>query len=356
VSPMAIDIHGGLDPVELRSLGIDPARMVDFSASINPLGTPAVVRKAVASVDYAAYPDRRCHALRQALSERLEVQPGQILVGNGSTELIHLLARVCLGRNVQAFLFIPTFGEYEASCRAIGAAASVAVAAEAAGFRWDLDRAREDIRVQHPRLVFLCNPNNPTGAYLSRAEVEEIARAVGDNGLLVLDEAYVSFTEGAWDSRPLLGLGNVVLLRSMTKDYALAGLRLGYMLAPPPILEKTSGLQPSWSVNGAAQAAGLAALETRSYLDRAREIVKESRAYLEREFSALGLAVVPSAANFLLVKVGDAASLRLKLLRKGVCVRDCTSFGLPQHIRVGVRKLGECRRLVAAVEEALAHE
>jgi len=343
-----------VDAAELRALGIDPAVVVDFSASINPLGPPPRVREAVERVDFAQYPDRHCQALRDALSARLEVEPDEVLVGNGSTELVHLLARAYLGKGKRAFLFTPTFGEYEAACDVVGAPFSVSIASEAAGFQWDMEKALEAIHAQRPRLVFLCNPSNPTGVYLSRAAVERVATAVQETGLLVLDEAYLSFTDGAWDSRSLLDLRNVVLLRSMTKDYALAGLRLGYLVAQPDVVSRVRQLQPSWSVNAMAQAAGLAALGSEEYLEEARQVISQSKRYLLREISSLGLEVAPPSANFLLVKVGDAAALRLKLMKLGFCVRDCASFGLQDYIRVGVRKLGECRRLVAALKEVLA--
>lgn len=354
MSPPLLPVHGGLDPVELESLGVGLDSVVDFSASINPLGPPPGVREAVAEVDFAVYPDRHCHALRQALSQRLEVDADHILIGNGSAELVHLLARAYLARDRSAFIFAPTFSEYEAACRTACAQIWNEAADEASGFQWNMDRVLSAVGDRHPCLVFLCNPNNPTGVYLSHATVEKIARSIQGGGLLVLDEAYVSFTEEAWDSRRLLHLGNVVVLRSLTKDYALAGLRLGYMLATPRVVEEVRQFQPSWSVNAIAQAAGLAALDSGEYLDQARVVIGQSKAYLERELCSLGLEVAPKAANFLLVKVGDAAALRLRLLKGGLCVRDCTSFGLPQHIRIGVRRLEECRQLIAALQEVLA--
>jgi histidinol-phosphate aminotransferase len=347
-------VHGGLDPGELAALGLDPKGILDFSANVNPLGPSPRVWEALAGVDIAAYPDRECRALRQALSVWLGVGPDAILVGNGSTELVHLLARALLHPGESVVVLAPTFGEYEAAARLAGAAVQEVRAEEEAAFQWDVEAAARLVANVRPRLVFLCNPNNPTGVYLAKGAVARIAGAMGDEALLVVDEAYIAFVEGAWDSRALLQRPNIVLLRSMTKDYALAGLRLGYALGPPPVVETLRRHQPSWSVNGAAQMAGLAALADPGHLDRAREEVRRGKAYLLAELGALGLRAIPSAANFLLVKVVDAARRRRQLLKRGVCVRDCTSFGLPDHMRIAVRTVSECQTLIAALREVLA--
>ena len=346
-------VHGGLDLAELRSLGIRESEVLDFSANVTPLGPLAAVRDAAASVDLSVYPDRQCLALREALAARLRIGPEQILVGNGSTELIHLLARAYLCEGQRSFIFAPTFGEYEAACLLTGATVQDFVAHEADSFHWDLDAAVAEISAQRPRLVFLCNPNNPTGVYLDAADVDSIARAAQGSGLLVLDQAYIPFTLETWDPEPLLALGNVVLLRSMTKDHALAGLRVGYMLSSSQVVERVRRLQPSWSVNAVAQAAAVAALENEQHVGRARDMMRQARAYLEGQLRSMGVPILPSAANFLIAKVGDATGVRLSLLKRGICVRDCTSFGLPQYIRIGVRKLDDCRKLTAVLRETL---
>ncbi len=335
--------------------------MVDFSASINPLGPPSCVWEAMARVDLSSYPDPECTALREALSGRLGVGPECITIGNGSTELIHLVARGCLGPGAagssRVFILSPTFGEYEAACRLAEADMTFLPADEGRGFQWDIDHICRVIRDERPGLVFVCNPNNPTGVYLEESAVSSLAEAVGGNGLLVLDEAYISFVDEAWDALAGLGISrdinNVVLLRSMTKDYALTGLRLGYGVASEQVSRLMSAYQPGWSVNSLAQAAGLAALSDDAHLEKARECVRQGKAYLRRELTVLGLRVLPSAANFLLVDVGDAAEVRAGLLRQGVCVRDCASFGLPQYIRVGVRAIPDCRRLVDGLKDVI---
>lgn len=347
-------VHGGLDEAELRDYGLRPEEVLDFSANINPLGPSPLVRQAAAAADLSSYPDRDCLTLREALADRLGVAIDQLLVGNGSTELIHLLARSRLRPGDRCLIFAPTFGEYEAVAAASGAEVHCLAATEAHGFRWPINKAASSIEELQPVLVFLCNPNNPTGLYLEREAIEQIAAAVGERGLLLLDDAYASLADSPWDATRLLGSGNVAILRSMTKDHALAGVRLGYLVAQPEVIGGARALQHAWSVNAVAQAAGLAAIRDEAHVAAAREVIREGKAYLCAELGALGLAVSPSATNFLLVRVGDGAGVRRALLRRGLAVRDCASFGLPEYIRVAVRAREDCTRLVRALREVLA--
>ena len=166
----------------------------------------------------------------------------------------------------------------------------------------------------------------------------------------MLDEAYLPFVMRPWSSNSLIESGNVVIFHSMTKDHALAGVRLGYALAPEAVVAKIKQLQPFWSVNAIAQAMGLAALEDDDHVRKGREEVFAAKAYLEKEITQLGLTAIPSSANFILVKVGDAPSMRRQLLRHGLCVRDCTSFGLLQYIRISIRTLAECKHLAEGLK------
>ena len=357
--PAVRPIHGGVRPAQIRSLGLRPEQVLDFSASVSPIGPPEGVWDALRKVDLASYPDPQCLELRESLCCHLSkaVSPEHILVGNGSTEIIHLLARAYLSPpragTVNTMLQLtPTYGEYEGACRLAGAVTSNAAAKPCPWFRWDMAEVASQVTRERPSLVFLCNPNNPTGVFLDSREIETLAQAVAaTGGLLVIDEAYISFVEDAWDSLGLALGSNVVMVRSMTKDYALTGLRLGYALASEQIIARLAAFQPDWSVNGLAQAAGLVALADTNYLSRARKAVTQAKEFLADRLAGLGLTVHPSSANFLLVNVGDGGFWHDNLMRRGIFVRDCTSFGLPEHIRVGVRSLDDCRRLVEAMEE-----
>ena len=355
-------IHGGVKPSQLRALGLRPEDVLDFSASVSPIGTPDGVWDAMRQVDLGAYPDPGCLELREALSAHLPPFQGKpipierIMVGNGSTEIIHLLARVYLtsaSPEIQPSVLqlTPTYGEYTGACRQAGATVSSLEATASPMFCWDIGEAVQRIVQERPRLVFVCNPNNPTGVYLSRQDIEPLAEAAAACGaFLLIDEAYLSFVGDPWDAMSLPSLDNVILLRSMTKDYALTGLRLGYAIASEDVIASLEALQPDWSVNGLAQAAGLAALADTGYLPRAREAVEQTKDFLSDRLDRLSLTVHPSAANFMLVNVVDATLWHDNLMRLGLFVRDCTSFGLPQHIRIGIRSMADCQRLLEGME------
>ena len=355
-------VHGGIRPAQLRALGLNPADALDFSASVSPLGPPPALWAALQQVDLTAYPDPECLELREAIRRHTGASLDSILVGNGSTELIHLLARAYLSpprpdcRNA-ALILTPTYGEYAGAGALAGAEILTLDARRDQGFSWDLEQAAAVIQSRRPALVFLCNPNNPTGVYLSQEEALALAQAAAQTGaLLVLDEAYISFVADSWDALSLLdgdcGIADaLVILRSMTKDYALTGLRLGYSLAAPSVTAQLADWQPDWSVNALAQVAGQVALADPDYISQARAAVTAAKAYLTGELTALGYAVFPSAANFLLVSVGNAAALREQLMLRGLFVRDCASFGLPDCIRIGIRPLPDCQRLIDALKE-----
>jgi histidinol-phosphate aminotransferase len=353
--------HGGVSDAELAELGLRRDEVIDFSTSTNPLGpSPAAVAAARAAV-WTHYPDDRAAALRRALATAAGVAEDEVVVANGSAELIWLLALAFLDPGEAAVVVGPTFGEYARAVRIVGGVVQEYRARPEEGFAVDVAAVAERARTVTARLVFLCNPNNPTGVLLPSPAVAALARAARDT-LIVVDEAYMPFVDepppghpsatsvalGTPPPAPLLALGNVVLLRSLTKDCAMPGLRLGYALAPAPVADALDRVRPAWSVNAVAQAAGLAAIGDAAHLARARDEVRRAHAYLTRALGALGLSVLPSAANFVLVEVGDAAATRAALLRHRVVVRDCTSFGLPRHVRIGLRTVPECERLVAA--------
>lgn len=351
-------VHGGVRPAQLRELGLEPADVLDFSASVCPLGPPPGLWDALRAVDLTAYPDPECLELKEALAREHGVEIDHVLVGNGSTELIHLLSRAFLpqpatnGHNT-ALVLTPTYGEYAGACSLMGAEIMYAEACREKGFAWRLSQVGKLIADRRPALVFLCNPNNPTGVYLDREEVAGLVRSASRVGtLVVVDEAYVNFVEDRWHSTSLLrgdwGDG-VVLLRSMTKDYALTGLRLGYAVARPQVIARLAQLQPDWSVNSLAQVAGLVALADTGYGPASRQAVKEAKDFLVESFQGMGFHTFPSTANYLLVEVGDGSAWSARLARRGIFVRDCASFGLPDCIRIGIRALPDCHRLFEAM-------
>jgi histidinol-phosphate aminotransferase len=339
--------HGGVTDAELASFGLDQTEIIDFSVNTNPLGPPSAAVAAARQLTWATYPDDGAMALRDELARRDGVDEREVVVGNGSVELIWLVALAFLDPGDHVVVVGPTFGEYARAARVVGCPVHVHYATQVDDFAVDVDAIIARVRTVAARIIFLCNPNNPTGVLLPMHAISRLAHAVPWS-LLVVDEAYRQLSDEPAASASLLSCGNVVLLRSLTKDYALPGLRLGYVLAAASVSAALDQVRPPWSVNAVAQAAGLAALADEEHLTRARSEVRRARAVVSAGLTALGWRVLPSVANYLLVEVGDARTVRSALLRQGVCVRDCTSFGLPRHVRIGLRTVAECERLVAA--------
>lgn len=353
VESLPVCPHGGPDYAEFERLNINPEDVLDFSVSANPFGPPPGTEKAVLSTAIDRYPDSDATRLRRALADCLGVDSGSILVGSGSMELIRLVASAYLGREYAVMIAQPTFGEYEVAGRIANSRIVKHGIREEDSFRLNIAEFAEAVRHNHPDAVFLCNPNNPTGQYLSRDDVERIL-AASEDMLLILDEAYVSFTEDPWRSLDLVDHRNIVIIRSMTKDYGLAGLRLGYAVARPDVIEALRKVKPPWNVNVVAQNAGLFAVEASDYVERCRRDVLAARDYLITGLTNLGLAPLPTQVHFFLVKVGNASEFRGELLKYGIVVRDCSSFGLREYIRIAPRTQPECERLVEAIVEVRA--
>jgi histidinol-phosphate aminotransferase len=337
--------HGGIQPSDLIGLDRDTSWVLDFSASLNPLGPPPAVYAALTSFDPSRYPDPECKALREALAARDGVQPEQILIGNGSTELIHLAVRLFVHKGQRPIVFSPTFSEFERAVEIVGGRAYPWTATAQRGFRWALRNKPAVLDRVRPPLVWLCNPNNPTGVYLAREIVESLASSLSE-GPLLLDEAYRGFVDAPWTSVDLVDTGRVICLRSLTKEFAIPALRLGYMIAHRDIVTAAGNLQPEWSVNGVALAAGVAALGCPNWIEQGRAASNEAKGVLGQAFGSMGFDIVEGAANFLLVNVGDAALCRSRLLQHGIAVRNCASFGLPGYVRIGMRPMADCERLI----------
>lgn len=341
--------HGGINHAELKKLGISPEDVLDFSVSTNPFGPPPGIKEAVNQASISRYPDSESTELKLVLAKKLNVSTDNILIGNGSTELIRLVATAYFSPDYPVVIPQPTYGEYETACQIAGACVLRIIMSEETKFRLNVAETVDLIRKRQPKGIFLCNPNNPTGQYLSREEVTKILSAARNN-LVILDEAYIAFTEDMWSSLDFVCQSNLVILRSMTKDYALAGLRLGYALAAESIISVLSRVKPPWNVSSTAQAAGVFTIKTYGYIEECRKKINEAKEFLVEGLKGLGLSPLPSQTNFFLAKVNDAVNFRKALLKKGILVRDCASFGLPDYIRLAPRTIAECRKLLAAIQ------
>jgi L-threonine-O-3-phosphate decarboxylase len=345
-------VHGGLDLGELRRLGLQPSDIVDCSVCTNPFGPSPRAQAALANVPVERYPDREATELREALAARFDLAPECVVAGNGASELIWLTALALLRYGDRVLLVGPTYSEYARAAALVGATPTFVNAAENAAFAVPTAEIERHLDRARPRLVFLCNPNNPTGAALAPEQIVSWARRFGST-VFVVDEAYQPFTP---DVESLLRCRseNIVVLRSLTKDHALAGLRLGYAVANAEVAAKLCGAQPPWSVNAMAQAAGVAALGDDEHLRTTLARLAEATRSLRAALADLGLKPLASAAHFFLVRVGDADALRSTLLQRGILVRSAASFGLPAYVRLAARRPEENARLLAALREVLS--
>jgi L-threonine-O-3-phosphate decarboxylase len=344
--------HGALDYAELERLGLDPEGVLDFSVNSNAYGPSPAVREAVARVPLDRYPDREALALRRALAERLDMAPVRLVVGNGTAELIWLVAFAFLQPKDRVLVSGPTFGEYRRAASLMGAQVQMWIAGPEQEFVADPEEVEQRIREMRPRMVFVCNPNNPTGTVLP-PEVMAAWAYTHPGALFVIDEAYLAFAPGL-QSVLNAGADNILVLRSMTKDYALAGLRLGYAVGHVPIIAALSRIRPAWNVNALAQAAGLAALGDEAHRQQSLQALARAKEELVAGLAELGLPPLPSTTHFFLVPVGNGATFRRALLRQGILVRDCVSFGLPAYVRIASRRPEENARLLEAIRTVLS--
>ena len=338
--------HGAITPAELRALGAEPDEIIDFSVSINPFGPTPAVRQAAQNADFGNYPDPEALELREALADRWRRSPEEILVGNGAGELIWLAAQAYLQAGDRALIIGPTYGEYARAAALAGAQLQFWRAQPEDDFGIH-PRAIAQMLAAAPRVVFLCHPNNPTGQIFPLDALAAWLRNWPET-LFVVDEAYIDFVEQG-ESALQLRANNLLVLRSLTKAQALAGLRLGYALGPRPVIAALRQLQIPWSVNAPAQAAGLAALQDEALISRQIRQLRQNKGKLVQELAGLGLPPVPSATHYFLLPVGNAAEFRRRLLAHGLVVRDATSFGLPGHVRIATRTSAQNQRLIAAI-------
>ncbi len=341
--------HGAPNFAELEALGLSADQVIDFSTNSNPFGPSPKLQAALDKVVLDRYPDRDCLALRRALSAHHNLPLEIILPGNGTAEIIWLLAVTYLQPGDRVLILGPTFGEYANAAALMGAEIIEDRALAEEDFAFDPSRIEQVLESARFRLVFICNPNNPTGQVISLDIVEHWAQDHPQT-LFVIDEAYISFAQDM-PSAVDVQSQNILVLRSMTKDYALAGLRLGYAVGDHEIIQNLKKSQPPWSVNALAQAAGVIAVEDREYLQSCLDQIHHEKALLIAALKKLGFSPVPSQTHYFLFPVGDGASFRSKLLERGLQVRDCASFRLPEYVRIATRQAEENHQLLETIQK-----
>ncbi|HUY27595.1 MAG TPA: aminotransferase class I/II-fold pyridoxal phosphate-dependent enzyme [Candidatus Binataceae bacterium] len=343
-------------PIDRRHGGSPPPETLDFSASINPLGPPATAIAAyhAAAAQISVYPPARSAQLEGALARWIGVEPANVLAGSGTTQLIYLLARA-LGV-ARAAIAIPTFSEFANALASAGVAAAPIRLDAHRGYT--LDMAELDVALENGgSAIFVGRPNSPTGSMLSAGEAREIAdRCASRGALCVFDEAFIDFAADAESSAALAASRpGLFVLRSLTKSFAIAGLRLGCIVGAAPAIAKLAESIEPWSVNVAAEAAGLACIaEAPEFLARTRAMIAAERDFLARALGAIdGIHVFPSAANFLMLRVSDEpapGAFAAHMLRGAIAIRDLASMpgAGPGLYRIGIRLRANNERLAAA--------
>ena len=351
---LAVDGVKGLTPYQPgkpieeleRELGI--SNIIKLASNENPLGPSRKVLDAVQKItpDLARYPDGNGFELKAALSQKLGVSPDSITLGNGSNDVLDLIARVYLAPGVEAIFSEYAFAVYPISTQAVGA---TAVVTPASNWGHDLEAMLAAI-TDRTRVIFIANPNNPTGTWLTDVEIKAFLAKVPEQVLVVLDEAYIEYVDkaGLPDGVTYLkDYPNLIVTRTFSKAYGLASLRVGYGISSPEIAGMLNRVRQPFNVNSVALAAAVAALADDEYLTNSRKVNANGMAQLERGFNQLNLEFIPSAGNFITVHFDrQAQPVFEKLLQQGVIVRPVANYGMPKSLRVSIGTTEENQRFL----------
>lgn len=356
-------VHGGEVWEVMSRTGLRRDEILDFSANVNPLGpSPLALESVKNNLDCIPYyPDSDCNLLREAIAKYLGgVSRENVILGNGSTEIIHLFAEVFIERGDLALIPVPTFGEYEKAVRKMGGKPRYIRLSR--DFHIDLGSFLH--QMEGAKIIFLCNPNNPTSTLILHDSLLKIVeKAYEGDALVFLDESFIEFVDE--EERfsmvsEVENYPNLFVLRSFTKVFGLAGLRVGYGVAHSEVASLLLRAKVPWNVNCLAQAAAIAALNDDEYLRRTWRLIKDEKAFLLRELRGIrGFKVYPAHANFILINIRDsgftAAELKERLLKYGILIRDCSSFrGLDEYyIRVAVRTRWENEKFIKSLKDIL---
>ena len=337
-----------------RELGIE--KVTKMASNENPLGPSPrameALREHLPSINI--YPDGNAYNLKQGLMEYLDVKDTNILVGNGADELITLAAKTYLNPGDEIIMAQPSFGQYQFAALVMDAEPKGVVTKD---YRHDLP-AMLDAVTDKTRMIFICNPNNPTGTIVTHQELEDFFSRLPEGILVVIDEAYYEFATDPSYPRTLEFLKNghdILILRTFSKIYGLAGLRIGYGLSKEKIVNDINTVRQPFNANAAGQIAAAAALQDKEYVEKVRRVNEEGKKYLEEELEKMGLFFLPTQANFMFIDMGvDSRDLFQRMLRKGVIVRTGDIFGYPNFIRLTIGTQEQNQRFIEALKETYA--
>ena len=337
-----------------RELGL--SNIIKLASNENPLGPSKSALNAIvqASKELTRYPDGNGFSLKAALAKHVQLTSDQITLGNGSNDVLELLARTFVSSNDEVIFSQYAFAVYPLVTQAIGAKAVIAPASD---FGHDLD-AMTTLISEKTKLIFIANPNNPTGTALAPKQVETFLKQVPESVIVVLDEAYVEYTTQQFNTVAwLAGYPNLVITRTFSKAYGLAALRVGYSLSSPEIADCLNRIRQPFNVNSLALVAAVAALADKDYVEQSRQLNEAGLKQFVTGFEQLGLTYILSKGNFITVDVKrNADSIYQSLLQQGVIVRPIANYGLPQHLRISVGLGEENQRCLDALAIALEQE
>jgi histidinol-phosphate aminotransferase len=335
-----------------REYGISGS--VKLASNENPLGPSpralAVLRERLPELHL--YPDGDCFYLKRALAQKLGVQPDRLIFGNGSNEIIELAARTFMRPGDEAVMAEQAFVVYELIVQAVGGKRKTV---PLKNFTHDLAAIADAVTPQ-TRLVFLANPNNPTGTIYRRREWQAFLERISPDVLVIVDEAYFEYVEEADYPNSLDYHARhpaILTLRTFSKLYGLAGLRIGYGIGAKGVIALMQRVRQPFNVNAPAQWAALAALDDTEHVQRSLGVNQQGVKYLQTEFARLGLSYVPSQANFILVRVGNGPEVFQRLLQQGVIVRPMVGYKFPEHVRVTVGTMAQNQKLIGALERLI---
>ncbi len=351
--------QGGKPIAEVaREFGLDEAKIVKLASNENPLGMPESARQAMlkAMAEIARYPDANGFDLKAAVTAKYDVQQDWITLGNGSNDILELAAHAFVQPGQSVVYAQYSFAVYPLATQAVGGRAIVV---PARNYGHDLPAMAQAI-TDDTKLVFIANPNNPTGTFIPAAEIEAFLKQVPSHVVVILDEAYNEFLapELQYDSTAWVRqYPNLLVSRTLSKAYGLAGLRVGFGIAQPAITDLLNRIRQPFNVNSLAQAAAVAALNDTDFLQKSAKLNADGYRQLTAAFDELGLEYVPSYGNFVLVKVGDdndaGGRVNLALLKQGVIVRPVGNYGLPQWLRISIGLPEENVTFITALKKAL---
>jgi histidinol-phosphate aminotransferase len=338
-----------------RELGLREEGIIKLASNENPLGASpkALAALQAALAETGRYPDGNGFELKAALSRKYGVSQDRVVLGNGSNDVLEMAARAFLAPGASAVYSQHAFAVYPLATQATGA---TGIEVPARDFGHDLDAMAAAIR-DDTRIVFIANPNNPTGTWIAPADLLGFLRKVPANVLVVLDEAYNEYLELAQrgnSARWLDEFPNLVISRTFSKAYGLAGLRVGYALVRAEVADLMNRVRQPFNVSHLAQVAAIAALADQEFVQKSYELNREGMQVLTAAFGRLGLSWIPSHANFVTFRVGDGAGIFQSLLKQGVIVRPIGSYGMPEHLRVTIGTAAENQRFLSVLETVLA--